>query len=120
MRARGTDRAIQAITFDVGGTLMEPWPSVGHVYVKVAERHGVRGLQAEQLTERFASAWKARKDFNYSRTDWAEIVDATFHAQNPLPVRLFLASFITILPNLSPGAFSRMFCLRWTAWHLKA
>jgi putative hydrolase of the HAD superfamily len=85
MRARGTDRAIQAITFDVGGTLMEPWPSVGHVYVKVAERHGVRGLQAEQLTERFASAWKARKDFNYSKSDWAEIVDATFHGLSKSP-----------------------------------
>ena len=27
---------IKAVTFDVGGTLINPWPSVGDVYVEVA------------------------------------------------------------------------------------
>ena len=30
---------IKAITFDVGGTLIEPWPSVGHAYAGVAARY---------------------------------------------------------------------------------
>ena len=32
---------VKAVTFDVGGTLIEPWPSVGHAYAEVAQRHGV-------------------------------------------------------------------------------
>src|SRR5438105_2955608 len=70
--------ALEAITFDVGGTLIAPWPSVGDVYAEVAARNGLSGLQAKELTQRFASAWEKRRDFNYSRADWAEIVDATF------------------------------------------
>ena len=43
---------IQAVTFDVGGTLIRPWPSVGHVYAEVAARHA----QARYAIERgFAS-----------------------------------------------------------------
>ena len=37
---------IQAVTFDVGGTLIEVWPSVGQVYAEVAARNGVKGLSA--------------------------------------------------------------------------
>jgi len=32
---------IRAISFDVGGTLIRPWPSVGHVYAEVAAQQGV-------------------------------------------------------------------------------
>ena len=76
---------IEAITFDVGGTLIEPRPSVGHVYAEVAGRHGLRGLEAQHLTERFAAAWQSRKDFNYSRSEWSEIVDATFQGLAATP-----------------------------------
>ena len=34
-RAR-TSPSIRAVTFDVGGTLIQVWPSVGHVYADVA------------------------------------------------------------------------------------
>jgi len=30
---------IRAVTFDVGGTLIECCPSVGHIYAEVAGRH---------------------------------------------------------------------------------
>jgi hypothetical protein len=40
---------IRAVTFDVGGTLIEPWPSVGRVYAEVAARHGVE-VAAEAWT----------------------------------------------------------------------
>jgi putative hydrolase of the HAD superfamily len=69
---------IQAVTFDVGGTLIEPWPSVGHVYAEVAARHGVTGLPVEVLNRQFAAAWDSRAEFNYSRSEWGEVVDAAF------------------------------------------
>ncbi len=69
---------IRAVTFDVGGTLIEPWPSVGHVYAAVAAQHGVTGLSPEALTRRFGAAWKARKDFAYTRAEWADLVDDIF------------------------------------------
>jgi putative hydrolase of the HAD superfamily len=69
---------IQAVTFDVGGTLIEPWPSVGHIYASVAERHGWPGLSVETLDRQFAGAWRALENFRYTREEWAALVDATF------------------------------------------
>jgi len=68
---------VAAITFDVGGTLIEPWPSVGHVYAEVAARHGVE-VEPKEITQRFVEAWRQRGDFEYTKTGWATLVDATF------------------------------------------
>jgi putative hydrolase of the HAD superfamily len=69
---------VRAITFDVGGTLLEPWPSVGHVYVAVAREFGVNGLSPEELNARFRRAWRARAAFDYSRPGWHALVRETF------------------------------------------
>ena len=69
---------IQAVTFDVGGTLIEPWPSVGQIYGAVAAEHGLSNLDAVELTERFGAAWKTKKDFDYSRSGWRDLVAQTF------------------------------------------
>ena len=69
---------VQAVTFDVGGTLLKVWPSVGHIYGEVAAEHGVDGLVADVLNARFAATWKNSKGFRHSRGDWARLVDATF------------------------------------------
>jgi putative hydrolase of the HAD superfamily len=69
---------IQAVTFDVGGTLIAPWPSVGHVYAQVAAQHGVQGLPIEQLNRNFTAAWRARRNFQHTPGDWAAMVDKTF------------------------------------------
>src|SRR5437762_3763533 len=69
---------IEAITFDVGGTLIEPWPSVGHVYAEVAARHGLKNLSPEKLNRQFAAAWGALKNFHHTRDEWAALVDQTF------------------------------------------
>ncbi len=69
--------SIRAVTFDVGGTLIEPWPSVGRVYAQIAERHGVH-VSAEQLDGQFAAAWKAKKNFGYSMSDWSDLVNHSF------------------------------------------
>ncbi len=85
-----TIAGIRAVTFDVGGTLMEVWPSVGHVYADEAARHGVEGLSAGLLNQRFGAAWKAAVRFSYSRSDWARLVDATFRGlTDQLPSQTF-------------------------------
>jgi len=79
------DMQIKAVTFDVGGTLIEPWPSVGHVYAEVAARHGVQSFSAEELNTRFKTAWRARQSFAYSRDEWAQLVEEVFRGANPCP-----------------------------------
>jgi len=76
---------IEAVTFDVGGTLIEPWPSVGHVYAAVAAAHGLEGLSAETLNSNFAAAWRGRKNFDHSAAAWRELVDQTFAGLAPVP-----------------------------------
>ncbi len=65
---------IQAVTFDVGGTLIRPWPSVGHVYAEVAAAHGYPGLPADVLSHRFSVAFHSRPAFDHTPEDWADIV----------------------------------------------
>jgi putative hydrolase of the HAD superfamily len=69
---------IQAVTFDVGGTLIEPWPSVGHVYADVAARHGIVNLSPRELQRRFVTAFRRRGHTIHSAAEWAGIVDETF------------------------------------------
>ena len=68
---------VAAITFDVGGTLIEPWPSVGHAYAEASSRHGVDAAP-EEITQRFVEAWRQRGEFEYTKAGWAAMVDATF------------------------------------------
>jgi putative hydrolase of the HAD superfamily len=75
---------IKAVTFDAGGTLIKPWPSVGHVYAEAAAGHA--RIAPERLNERFAAAWKERRPFNHRREEWAALVDKVFDglvAQRP-------------------------------------
>ena len=76
---------IRAVTFDVGGTLIEPWPSVGDVYASVAAEFGCQGISPSALNDNFAAAWRAKMQFDYSRGAWRELVDATFAGLIPEP-----------------------------------
>jgi len=78
---------IRAITFDVGGTLVQPCPSVGHVYAEVASQHGLQ-ISPELLNQRFAKAWKGFKGFNHTKADWGRMVDLTFQELTPTPPSL--------------------------------
>ena len=82
---RAESRSIRAVTFDVGGTLIQPWPSVGHVYARVAERFGLRGVSPEGLTGRFGRAWRARRGFDYSRAAWYGLVKESFAGLSKQP-----------------------------------
>jgi len=66
------------VSFDVGGTLIQPWPSVGHIYAEVAARHGWNNLPPETLNQNFAAAWRAKESFQHTQEDWAYLVDQTF------------------------------------------
>ena len=66
------------MTFDVGGTLLEPFPPVGQIYADAAVAYGYPGFSADLLKQRFVAAWRKFDDFNYTRSAWAQLVDATF------------------------------------------
>ncbi len=76
---------IQGVTFDVGGTLIECCPSVGHIYAEVAFRHTGKSFDPALLNRRFAAAWKAASHFQHRRSDWAALVDATFLGLTDVP-----------------------------------
>jgi putative hydrolase of the HAD superfamily len=70
--------SFQAVTFDVGGTLIDPWPSVGHVYAEVAARLGLSKVDPDRLNIQFNQAWQARGSFDYSKDSWRRIVQSSF------------------------------------------
>jgi len=76
---------VKAVTFDVGGTLITPWPSVGQVYAEIAARHGVEDLAAEFLEARFRSVWRRRMDLTESRAGWEQLVDEAFEGLTETP-----------------------------------
>ncbi len=81
---------VRAITFDVGGTLITPWPSVGHIYAEIAVRNGHDAISPELLNERFAAAWRQLRNFQHTRAEWAQLVDASFGGViEPPPSRTF-------------------------------
>src|SRR4051812_5921337 len=76
---------IQAVTFDAGGTLLKACPSVGEIYAQFASRHGIEGASAAECQKRFLQAWAARPNFNYTRPEWAELVDEVFTGLAKIP-----------------------------------
>jgi putative hydrolase of the HAD superfamily len=83
---------IRAITFDAGGTLIEPWPSVGAVYAEVAAEFGFDCPPA-RLNEQFAGAWKSRADFGYTREEWFDVVRQSFIGTCDVSPELFDAIY---------------------------
>ena len=68
----------QAISFDVGGTLIVPFPSVGEVYARVANRVGMGEFAAAPLDQSFRAAFRERLLIRYSPNEWREVVRRTF------------------------------------------
>ena len=67
---------IRAVFFDVGGTLIHPWPSVGEVYARVGRQFGVNA-SAETMEAAFRSAWKESKRGTLTTSDkewWRALV----------------------------------------------
>jgi putative hydrolase of the HAD superfamily len=76
---------IRAVTFDVGSTLIEPWPSVGHVYAEVAAAHGHGTFSADELDHRFRATFRSFGGLVNTKSEWARIVDETFAGLLPEP-----------------------------------
>jgi len=74
----GSQMKIRAITFDVGGTLIAPWPSVGHVYAEVAAEFVGSVPSPDTLTRNFLRAWQRQSGFDYTRAGWFALVRETF------------------------------------------
>jgi putative hydrolase of the HAD superfamily len=69
---------VRAVFFDVGGTLIRPWPSVGAVYAQVAADHGIE-VSAEQMERAFRQAWRELKSTQKGETSsskawWRQLV----------------------------------------------
>ena len=62
---------VRAVFFDVGGTLIHPWPSVGDIYAAVANRHGL-SVTPQQMENAFRDSWAAlkRPGLTVSRKGW--------------------------------------------------
>lgn len=70
---------IAVVSFDAGGTLLAPWPSVGTVYAQIAARHGAPNLDTDALDQRFATVWQQhRSRFAFTRDAWQELVADAF------------------------------------------
>ena len=77
-------QAVRALFFDVGGTLLRPWPSVGAIYASVANRHGMT-ITAESMERAFRESWIAlkRPGLTVSHKDWwRELVFRTLGQEN--------------------------------------
>jgi putative hydrolase of the HAD superfamily len=83
---------IEAVTFDAGGTLIDPWPSVGAVYAEVAREFGF-DCSAERLTAQFKNTWALQTAFRYSRAEWAHVVRHSFGEMADITDDLFNAIY---------------------------
>jgi putative hydrolase of the HAD superfamily len=83
--SKDTLHGIEAVTFDVGGTLIVPHPSVGHIYSRVAAAHAFSRISPAVLNRRFSRAWRGLRSFNHRRAQWSALVDKTFGGLLGLP-----------------------------------
>jgi putative hydrolase of the HAD superfamily len=83
---------IEAVSFDAGGTLIEPWPSVGEVYASVAREFGI-DCSAARLNAQFVNAWTTRSGFKYSRDEWHDVVRHSFLGVSDVSPQLFDAIY---------------------------
>jgi putative hydrolase of the HAD superfamily len=75
---------VRALFFDVGGTLMRPYPSVGAVYAAIASFYGIT-TSADETERAFRESWAAlkRPGLTVSRKDWwRELVFRTLGQAN--------------------------------------
>jgi len=77
----GVISGIRAVTLDVGGTLLEPFPGVGVSYATALRRRGLTADEAE-IEKRFRIAFRqvqteraAQMDESMARLAWREIVE---------------------------------------------
>ncbi|MCG3149239.1 MAG: Phosphoglycolate phosphatase [Verrucomicrobiae bacterium] len=93
---------IRAVFFDIGGTLIRPWPSVGAVYARVGREFGLPATAAG-MEAAFRAAWKAGKtngglttsDANWWRGLVAQALELQSLANPPGYFDALYAAFVT-------------------------
>jgi putative hydrolase of the HAD superfamily len=86
---------VRAVFFDVGGTLLRPWPSVGAIYAAAAHRHGLSGTP-EQMERAFRESWAALKRPGLTVSDkdwWRELVFRTLGEEHEACFRELFEKF---------------------------
>lgn len=97
-------KQIRAVTFDIGGTLIVPEPSVGAVYAEVAETFGVN-LPPALLDERFYEGFRRASADHPSSAEkvfWETVVRHVF-APTDLDETTFRELFETIYTTFGEG-----------------
>jgi putative hydrolase of the HAD superfamily len=77
---------IEAVTFDVGNTLITTWPSVGHIYAEIAHRHGLHDVTPALLEARFRALWPTRLHLTETRIGWEQLVNEVFEGLTASPL----------------------------------
>ncbi len=86
----------EAITFDVGHTILFPFPSLGHVYAHSAAAHGIT-ISPDVAEDRFTRAWKQVQhehdgliygtNHDHARRFWAKVIDSVFKGDDVSPAQ---------------------------------
>ena len=110
-------RAIKAITLDLVGTILTPYPSVGAVYAEVAKKCGVI-VPAKIINENFPTAFKSVSPKLKPEAFWREVVIRTLGDHLPHEKRDEVAhkcwvAFASAKSwQLTPGSISTLTALR--------
>ena len=72
---------IDAVLFDVGGTLILPRESVGKTYAQIARQEGFGTLDEQRIDQQFQAAWQSKGDFHYRQEDWLRVVTQAFEGE---------------------------------------
>ena len=92
MSKSGQPPHLRAVTFDAGGTLLYPHPSVGEIYAEAARRHGAVA-DANAMEAAFRQTWvlchhddAVARAGNVSQRDWwRELVFRTLELAGVTP-----------------------------------
>jgi putative hydrolase of the HAD superfamily len=110
-------RALKAITLDLVGTLLSPYPSVGVVYAEAAKKCGVK-ISEKLINEQFPSAFKSVSSKLKPEAFWREVVIRSLGDELPFEKRDEVAkkcwdAFASAKSwKLAPGAISSLTALR--------
>jgi len=86
VKVRKISEGTRAIFFDAGGTLFRPFPSVGHYYSTVAEKHGCK-VGVKEVEDAFRRVWsqhdgigdlRSHSNEKIEKEFWRKIVTAVF------------------------------------------
>jgi putative hydrolase of the HAD superfamily len=110
-------RALKAITLDLVGTLLTPYPSVGAVYADAARKCGLN-IPAQMINEHFPAAFKSVSAKLKPEAFWKEVVVRTLGENLPYEKRdevvekCWTAFASAKSWRLAPGSISSLTALR--------